>query len=105
MMATPAMAFKSVCPLCRWGWCVFRIQPHGKKPARESLVLNPTFCRSLRRSVWRVMGRSCQQNGLDLRTRESVLKGGESGPAVEPGSVGESLLYEKVKRWVDAAGG
>ena len=42
-------------------------------------------------------GEKLQQNGLDLRTRESVLKGGESGPAVEPGSVGESLLYEKVK--------
>ena len=42
-------------------------------------------------------GEKLQQNGLDLRTLESVLKGGESGPAVEPGSVGESLLYEKVK--------
>ena len=42
-------------------------------------------------------GEKLQQNRLDLRTRESVLKGGESGPAVEPGSVGESLLYEKVK--------
>ena len=41
-------------------------------------------------------GEKLQQNGLDLRTRESVLRGGESGPAVQPGSATESLLYAKV---------
>ena len=42
-------------------------------------------------------GETLQQNGLDLRTQESVLKGGEAGPAVQPGSAKESLLYEKVE--------
>ena len=41
-------------------------------------------------------GETLQQNGLDLRTRESVFKGGESGPAIRPGSAKESLLFEKV---------
>ncbi|MFN8007212.1 MAG: DUF1549 domain-containing protein [Terriglobia bacterium] len=41
-------------------------------------------------------GEEVMQNGLDLRTRESVLKGGESGPSVVPGSPGESLLFKKV---------
>ncbi len=42
-------------------------------------------------------GEKLQQNGLDLRTQESVVKGGESGPSVEPGEPKESLLYEKVE--------
>jgi mono/diheme cytochrome c family protein len=33
---------------------------------------------------------------LDLRTPESVLKGGESGPVVMPGSADKSLLIDKV---------
>ena len=55
--------------------------------------------------IWPIFEANClvchgdklQQNGLDLRTRKSVLKGGEAGPAVQPGSAGESLLYEKVE--------
>ena len=41
-------------------------------------------------------GENLQQNGLDLRTRDSIQKGGESGPAIVPGSAEESLLFEKV---------
>jgi len=41
-------------------------------------------------------GEALRQNGLDLRTRDSLLKGGESGPAVIPGSARTSLLYKKV---------
>ena len=37
-----------------------------------------------------------RQAGLDLRTPESVLKGGGSGPAVTPGAAESSLLFEKV---------
>src|SRR5215472_14307191 len=36
------------------------------------------------------------QAGLDLSTRESVIAGGKSGPAVVPGSSEKSLLVEKV---------
>lgn len=35
--------------------------------------------------------------GLDLRTRETVLAGGELGPVVEAGSVAESLLWDLVE--------
>ena len=41
-------------------------------------------------------GENRQQNGLDLRTRNSIQKGGESGPAIVPGSAEESLLFAKV---------
>lgn len=37
------------------------------------------------------------QSGLDLRTVESILKGGMSGPAVVPGKSSESLLMMKVE--------
>src|SRR5262245_38686137 len=32
---------------------------------------------------------------LDLTTRESALKGGESGPALTPGDAAKSLLFAK----------
>ena len=36
------------------------------------------------------------QAGLDLRTVESILKGGASGPAVVPGNSADSLLMDKI---------
>ncbi len=36
------------------------------------------------------------QGGLDLRTAESVLRGGKSGPAVMPGASAKSLLIDKI---------
>ena len=41
-------------------------------------------------------GKRRQEAGLDLRTRESRLKGGKSGPAVIPGNPDESLLLQRV---------
>ncbi len=54
--------------------------------------------------VFSVLKQKCLQchgdvvrmSGLDLRTRESMLKGGESGPAVVPGNAEASLLYRRV---------
>src|SRR5262245_41398552 len=44
------------------------------------------------------------RGGLDLRTRESALRGGESGqPAIVPGKPGESRMYHAVRRIVDVA--
>src|SRR5439155_10391220 len=34
--------------------------------------------------------------GLDLRTVEGAVKGGEGGPAIVPGSSAQSLLFAKV---------
>jgi hypothetical protein len=38
-------------------------------------------------------GAAMQMSKLDLRTRESILRGGERGPAVEPHNVRSSRLY------------
>jgi hypothetical protein len=43
-------------------------------------------------------GESARKGGLDLRTKSSVIRGGDSGPAVVPGAVDESLLLEVVAR-------
>ncbi|MCY3759601.1 MAG: DUF1549 domain-containing protein, partial [Acidobacteria bacterium] len=42
-------------------------------------------------------GRRRQEAGLDLRTREGLLKGGKSGPAVVPGKPEESLLVRRIR--------
>ena len=41
-------------------------------------------------------GATRQEGGLDLRTRESILRGGKSGPAAVPGNPDESLLLQKI---------
>jgi len=39
-----------------------------------------------------------QASGLDLRTLESLKKGGKRGPAIIPGNASSSLLYKAVRR-------
>src|SRR6266852_7068437 len=41
---------------------------------------------------------SVQMSGLDLRQRETILKGGARGPAVKPGNAGESILFQAAAR-------
>lgn len=42
-------------------------------------------------------GAERQEAGLDLRTREAILKGGKSGPAAVPGHPEQSLLLRKIE--------
>ena len=41
-------------------------------------------------------GRRRQEGGLDIRTRDSLLRGGVSGPAIVPGKPEESLLIKRI---------
>jgi len=43
-------------------------------------------------------GAAAQMGGLDLRTREAVLKGGARGAAIVPGNATASLLFKAVRR-------
>src|SRR5436190_3905867 len=45
----------------------------------------------------RCHGDKKQKAMLDLRTRSAVVKGGETGPAVKPGSLKDSLLWDKIR--------
>ena len=49
-----------------------------------------------RQSCLRCHGKKSQKGGLDLRRRDELLRGGESGPAIAPGAAIESLLYQKI---------
>ncbi len=51
------------------------------------MLLRCTACHGLRR----------QEAGLDLRTKASMLKGGQSGPAVISGKPEESLLIRRIR--------
>src|SRR6185369_3238888 len=41
---------------------------------------------------------AARMSDLDLRDRDTILKGGKRGPAIVPGKAGESLLYKAVRR-------
>jgi hypothetical protein len=45
---------------------------------------------------WVCHGRITKEAGLDLRTREALLRGGKSGPAIVPGNPGASLLVKRI---------
>lgn len=51
------------------------------------MLLRCTACHGLRR----------QEGGLDLRTKESMLKGGKSGPAIVLGKPDQSLLVKMIR--------
>ena len=53
------------------------------RQAIEILTANCTGCH----------GEALKLSKLDLRTRESMLAGGERGPALEPGDASKSRLY------------
>ena len=41
---------------------------------------------------------AARMSDLDLRDRDTILKGGKRGPAIVPGKADESLLYKAVRR-------
>jgi hypothetical protein len=59
---------------------------------------------SFQKDVFPILERRClvchgelqRQSELDLRTRESMLKGGTHGPVLEPGDARESRLYRRI---------
>jgi hypothetical protein len=59
---------------------------------------------SFARDIKGIMARYCfechgvehQEAELDLRTVESILAGGESGPAIVPGKPDESILFKMI---------
>jgi hypothetical protein len=69
-------------------------------PAAAAAPPAPTFegdvLPILRSACVSCHGGVTKKNGLDLRTRDSVLQGGKAGPAVVPGKPDESPLWKKV---------
>src|SRR3954463_8808240 len=59
----------------------------GESPALKVLEANCATCHG-----------APQMSGLDVRARDTILKGGKRGPAIVPGKPEESLLFQAVKR-------
>jgi mono/diheme cytochrome c family protein len=55
----------------------------------------------LEQNCFRCHGEEKQKGELDLRLRASVLKGGETGPALVPGKPEESLLFKAITKQVE----
>ena len=68
--------------------------PSGEIPlgfARDIKGIMARFC-------FECHGAKNTESGLDLRTVESMLKGGESGPALVPGKPEKSLLFKMIHK-------
>jgi hypothetical protein len=70
------------------------VNPDGLAKAKRTqhdvipvMLLHCTICHGLHK----------QEGGLDLRTPESILKGGKSGPAIVPGKPDASLLVKRLR--------
>jgi mono/diheme cytochrome c family protein len=59
----------------------------GEHDILPVMHLRCTVCHGLRR----------KEGGLDLRTREAMLKGGNSGPAIVPGHPEQSLILKRIQ--------
>src|SRR5262245_4147540 len=71
-------------------------------PSKEPQASGPAFKKDIlpifERNCLRCHGMKVKKGGLDLRTYEGVLAGGESGPAVVPKQPAASKLYDMVHK-------
>src|SRR5436305_9455850 len=70
-----------------------QLPPSVKRPVNFSKEIKPIF----EASCIKCHGRGRVKGGFRLDTRETLLKGGDSGPAVLPGKSAESLLIALVQ--------
>jgi mono/diheme cytochrome c family protein len=68
----------------------------GEQEATKLVHEREVFASILGGKCFVCHGRRMQKAGLDLRTREALLKGGKSGPAIVPGNPDQSLLLKKI---------
>lgn len=64
---------------------------------KDRLLFEKTVLPVFESKCLRCHGDKKQKAMLDLRTRSAVIKGGETGPAVKPGSLKDSLLWDKIR--------
>jgi hypothetical protein len=72
------------------------LHPSLRPEAQEARSLGQEVLRLFEQKCAQCHGEAVQMGGLDLRTRDSILRGGETGPAVTPGKSEASLLYARV---------
>src|SRR3954452_15553842 len=78
-----------------WGLGATRVS--AAEPSAEALQFFETDVRPvLAENCFKCHGPTKQKGGLRLDSREAVLRGGDTGPAVVPGKHDESLLIEAI---------
>src|SRR5207253_3252484 len=70
-----------------------QLPPTVKRPVNFSKEIKPIF----EASCIKCHGRGRVKAGFRLDTRETILKGGDSGPAIVPGKSADSLLIALVQ--------
>jgi mono/diheme cytochrome c family protein len=70
--------------------------PPGPAPPDHQVLANRAQA-LLKAKCVRCHGEKRQESGLDLRSRETILKGGESGSGLVPGKPDESLVFKRVR--------
>jgi hypothetical protein len=78
--------------LCGLSLAVFA----GSARKQEAPLFERDVLPVLRARCWNCHGEKKQKAGLDLRTKAALLHGGESGAALKPGYLNDSILWEKV---------
>ncbi|MCI0336882.1 MAG: PSD1 and planctomycete cytochrome C domain-containing protein [Acidobacteria bacterium] len=68
----------------------------SQKPGVASDDFKQKVAPIFERSCLMCHGARLQRSGLDLRSEETILKGGARGPAVVPGNAEKSLLYKLI---------
>lgn len=76
-------------------------------PANDQAAADPVKVAFFREKVYPILSENCftchnpnrarRSGGLDQSTRETILKGGRSGPAITPGKPDESLLVHRIR--------
>ena len=74
------------------GLAALAAQSAAAQPVSFAADIRPIF----ENSCWKCHGGGVQLAKLDLRTRETALRGGERGTAIVPGNAEESRLYRLV---------
>ncbi len=85
--------------LAAWVVLAFALAPvHGQTPVVRIPQFEKDVLPILTMRCLKCHGEGKRKAGLDLRTREGMLAGGQSGPALAPGSASGSLVYEMVRK-------
>jgi hypothetical protein len=74
----------------------FSFIPAAHSDAQEAQPSDKDVFVILKQKCIQCHGEAVQMSGLDLRTLETMLKGGARGPAIVPGNAEASLLYRRV---------
>jgi hypothetical protein len=78
--------------------CGLAAAPPQRPPTAKRLVLERDVRPLLAERCLKCHGGNKPRARLDLRSRSAILAGGESGPAVVPGSAEKSLLFQMVHK-------